>query len=281
MNVHREHQGEEKPVSSNSPVGVSDAVGAFDRFTQRLLPLEDFPGWQAAPKFLQSVVEQEHCRQVVDVGGGANPVLSSDFVRNQNVGYCLIDISQAELDKAPAQYSSKICVDVCADSETFLSKVGRRDFDLVVSHMFLEHVKNPVQVHSNLRLLLKPGGLAVHLYPSVYNLPLALNRILPGRLTDAMLRLAQPWRGSQHGKFPAYYKMCGNRGVALRARFEALGYAVLVHTGFIGHLYYKRVPAMDQLERRLRRLLVRYGIGMTSAQLLVLKNQGDPGPREA
>jgi SAM-dependent methyltransferase len=151
--------------------------------------------------------------------------------------------------------------------------VDKRDFDLVFSHMFLEHVQTPLQVHRNIHSLLKPGGLAIHFYPSPCNVPLGLNRVLPEWITTTMVRIAQPTRDldGQLGKFPAYYKMCGNPSEALHRIFESMGYKVLAHTGFVGHTYYDRFPIVRDIELSLRPLLVRFGLGMTSAQLLILQ----------
>ena len=245
------------------------------RFGTGLLPIDQFPGWDSAPAFIESIAADENCRKIADVGGGANPVVSPRFVREHAVDYCLMDISREELNKAPSHYTSKICVDVCSDSGKFFDAVGRTDFDLVFSHMFLEHIRNPVQVHKNLHVLLKRNGIAVHMYPSANNLPLTLNRVLPERITRAMVRIAQPHRDldGQYGKFPAYYRMCGNPNPRLRSLFEQIGYAVVAHTGFIGHWYYKRIPGLNKFELMMRQLLLKYRIGMTSVQLLVLRKE--------
>ena len=139
--------------------------------------------------------------------------------------------------------------------------------------MFLEHVRTPLQVHRNIHSLLRSGGLAVHFYSSPYNVPLGLNRVLPEWVTTTMVRIAQPTRDfdGQLGKFPAYYKMCGNPSGALHRIFESMGYRVLAHTGFVGHTYHDRFPIVRDIELSLRPLLVRFGIGMTSAQLIILQ----------
>jgi SAM-dependent methyltransferase len=243
------------------------------RFGKQLQDLDKFPGWSAATPFLETLAAERGYRKIIDIGGGANPLIRRDFVRRNGIHYGLVDISQTELDKAPEYYTTKICIDVTSPTDTFLAKVGERNFDMAFSHMFLEHIDNPVQAHKNIRSLLKIGGLAVHLYPSPNNLPLAINRIVPEWLSTRMVKLAQPERDlrGRLGKFPAYYKLCGNRSRKLHELFEGVGYKVLVHTGFVGHEYYARVPIIRNIELMARRLLINAGIRMTSFQLLIME----------
>jgi hypothetical protein len=210
---------------------------------------------------------------VIDIGGGANPLLSAEFVRAHGLDYGLVDISQGELDKAPVHYTSKICVDMGASREEFGAALSGRTFDMAFSHMFLEHAQDPRQVHLNIGQSLRERGLAIHFYPSANNLPLALNRLLPESVSASLLRFAHPRRDldGKQGKFPAYYRMCGNRSPSLHARFREFGYEVLIHTGFVGHNYYSRIRLLDKMEQSMRGPLIRMGIGLTTFQLLVLR----------
>jgi hypothetical protein len=113
------------------------------------------------------------------------------------------------------------------------------------------------------------------MYPSGKNLPLMFNRIVPEQISAAVLKIAQPNRdlSGHEGKFRAYYRMCGNPSPRLRAWFETLGYEILAHSGFVGHDYYKRIPVLRDLERMARASLVKAGIGITSAQLLIMRRR--------
>jgi SAM-dependent methyltransferase len=79
-------------------------------------------------------------------------------------------------------------------------------FDLVVSRMTAEHVKDPESYHRNIRTMLRPGGVAFHFFPTLWTLPLAINRILPDFVTEPLLRLVAPRDSYQEAKFPAYYR---------------------------------------------------------------------------
>lgn len=236
--------------------------------------IENFPGWDRAPALLEKEILQRRLRFVADLGGGANPMLPESVVRARQLEYCVLDISPAELAKAP-RYCDKIQIDIAAAPGEFRTKVPLDRFDLVFSHMFLEHVKDPAQAHENIHAMLRPGGIAIHFYPSPNNLPLALNRLIPQGLSERLVRIAQPQRdlAGVQGKFPAYYQMCGNPSRGLHARFEQMGYRVIQHTGFIGHSYYSRFPIVREVELALRRVLVGARLPLTSAMLLILEKQ--------
>ncbi len=135
--------------------------------------------------------------------------------------------------------------------DMFREQIADQKFDLIFSHMLLEHLENPLQAHRNFYDALKPGGRCVHIYPSPNNLPLALNRLLPEAIAARLIKIAQPTRelASARPKFKAYYRMCGAPGAALSAAFEAIGYTVIRHTGYIGHTYYERFKPAAALER--------------------------------
>ena len=242
---------------------------------QHLDIADNFPGWGRAPAYLQRLALDIGAHSIADIGGGARPLLTLPFIRAQGIHHCLIDISERELAKAPAHYR-KVQADICTPPERFaqaIADAGR--FDLVFSHNLLEHLRDPLAAHRNILQLLQPGGVAVHFYPSPNNLPLTLNRLLPEAASRALLRLAQPQRrlDADQCKFPAYYVMCGNSSPAIERGLDSLGYEVLQHTAYIGHEYYDAFPRLALAERRLRRLLLRWHIPMTSAVLLVLRRR--------
>ena len=234
--------------------------------------IDNFPGWERANAFIQAEIERRSATRIADIGGGANPLLTRDFVERRAVRYTVIDISQAELDKAP-NYCRKVRADLSGPKESLLEAVGGERFDFVFSVMLFEHIMNPAVAHGSIAAIMAPGGVAIHLYASPYNLPLACNRYMPESLAHAVLKVVQPHRdfSGHQVKFPAYYRMCGNPSKGLRARFASFGFDVIQHTGFIGHGYYLRFPIVRTIEDRLRGHLVRLGIPLTSAHLLVLR----------
>lgn len=211
-------------------------------------------------------------KRIADIGGGANPLFDSSQIQRNAIEYFVLDVSEGELQKAPGCYQ-KILVDATAPLDEFCARVGRDRFDLVFSHDFLEHVRDPFRVHENIHSVLRPNGLAIHFYPSPRCLPLIVNRYFPEKLTRTLLRIAQPKRDvdGRAGKFPAFYRNCGAPSVALRRWYKQLGFGVVRHTGFIGHDYYARFPILRELEGYLRPILCKAGIPMISRTILILQ----------
>jgi SAM-dependent methyltransferase len=232
---------------------------------------KEFPGFDKFSNFLSAYIAKLRLKQeiisVLDCGGGANPMLSK---KNTNLrSYDLADISMKELKKAdPKKYTHFYCADLTSD----ISNINKK-YDLVFSHMFLEHIKNPDGIHRNIAKLLKSEGIAIHLYPSHYNFPLFLNRILPECLSDLLLRIVQPhrYKDGKHLKFPAFYKRCGPPGASLEIYFAEMGFQTLEHAGFVGHDYYARFSFLALIEKRIRRILLFCKIPMISYNVLVLK----------
>ena len=239
--------------------------------------LDNFPSYERAGPYLRQIIAAHDYKVIADVGGGANPMLDPEFILANGIRYCLIDKSTSELEKANAIYD-KIETDATSSNDVFQRQIAERKFDLIFSHMLLEHLEDPLQAHRNFYSALNPGGRCVHIYPSPNNLPLALNRFLPEAISAYLVKVAQPVRdleGSQR-KFKAYYRMCGAPNPALSAMFEKIGYTVDQHTGFIGHPYYERFKTAAALERRLRKILLRLQIPLTTGCLLVLKRPSQP-----
>jgi SAM-dependent methyltransferase len=232
---------------------------------------DNFPGWGRASNYLKKIIVDRHITKVADLGGGANPLLDDDFIRTNGIDYYLIDISKDELDKANPSYR-KVQLDITTRAEVFEVQLSGH-FELVFSHMFLEHIADPHRAHGNIHKLLAPGGLSIHFYPSPNNLPLLMNRIIPERLSGLLLGLAQPWRHlhTTQQKFKAYYRYCGAPSRKLRRFYDEMGFRVLRHTGYVGHEYYDRLPLLARGERTLRRGLLRLGIPLTAKNLLVLE----------
>jgi SAM-dependent methyltransferase len=234
-----------------------------------------FPGGWRVRDFIQSEITRRDARTVADIGGGANPVVAEDFLARTGLDYTVIDISDVELARAPKAYH-KVCIDVGAPMDRFESAIGGRRFDLIFSHMVMEHISESDAAQRNMFNALRPGGVAIHLFPTANNLPLVLNRLLPEWVTRVGKRILQPERdvSGNKRKFPAYYRLCMKPSPKAARAFEKFGYQVESHVGYVGHRYYGRVPVLRNVEYRLRTLYLRAGVGMTSTAVLVLRKPG-------
>jgi len=199
--------------------------------------------WDGFSSFLANLISKNHIKKICDIGGGANPVLSTDYIREKNLDYSLLDISEFELSKAPENYP-KILADIASPNFNLDNK-----FDLVFTKMLAEHITNPKQFHKNVLNCLNDNGLAVHYFPTLYTLPFFVNYIMPERLADILLHLFETRDRYKQAKFPAYYRWCRGPIRKQIQRFITMGYDIVEYRGFFGHGYYKKITALDKLNR--------------------------------
>lgn len=232
---------------------------------------QNLPSHDGIVELLEPYLELPNVRAVADVGGGANPLIPQFSIESRDLHYHLFDISAEELEKSPEWCHERSELDVATkDVEQIARYEGQ--FDLIVSHMLVEHVPDMRQAHQNIYSMLRPGGFVVHTYASPYNFPLFINSIIPESISRMMLRIAQPNRCMhQHGKFPAHYDLCmppGRRGQKL---LESMGYNVMEYVGYVGHDYYKRFFPLMKAEQLFRGLSLQLGLPLTSVIRLVLQ----------
>jgi SAM-dependent methyltransferase len=231
-----------------------------------------FEGWDGAAEAIEAIIERFGSRDVLEIGAGAHPTLTSDRVRALGLSYTTNDISQEELDRADPTY-----IHLCHDlSGTELPARLHGAFDLVFSRMVNEHVRDGERYYRNIATILRPGGITTHWFSTLYALPFLTNRFMPELLSDRVLDVLAPRNRSDHGKFKAYYSW--GRGPTRRMvrRLEALGFEVLEYTGYFGHTYYRRrLRVLDFIEAKKAAWLSRHPHPLLTsyARLLLRKQQ--------
>jgi SAM-dependent methyltransferase len=230
---------------------------------------EEFRGWQKAPGYLKSVLADYGCRQVLEVGSGANPTLAPEDVRDQAPRYVTSDLSEDELLKADAAFE-RLVLDL---SGTEIDSALLNKFDCVFSRMVGEHIRDGEQYHKNIFRVLRPGGIAVHCFSTLWTLPFAINRLVPDCVADRLLQIFAPRDAYKHGRFKAYYSWGSGPSKAMIARFESLGYEVIEYIGYFGHGYYrKRLAWLDRIERMKSQYLLHHPVPqLCSYATLVLR----------
>lgn len=233
----------------------------------------DFPGWSGAPDFFKSLIAAHGCRRVLEVGSGANPTLSPGFVAEAGITYVTSDARAEELEKADSAFERLV---LQVDSPTF-DPALTSSFDCVLSRMVGEHIRNGERYHRNILRMLRPGGIAVHCFSTLWCLPFAVNRLVPDALGDLLLAKFAPRPAHKHGKFKAYYSWSRGPTPAMLHSFTSLGFEVLAYGGYFGHGYYlSRLPGLHRVEGAKARWLVRHPIPqLCSYATVVLRKPAD------
>lgn len=185
-------------------------------------------------------------RRFCELGGGARPAVQLARIRELGLDYTVTDVSEQELSRTPEGY--RVFAGSALDGPRTRELVARHGpFDVVLSRWTAEHLQDGRAFHANVYDMLRPGGTAVHAFPTLYALPFVFNRVMDNRSTERIVSLVKPRRT---GKFPAYYSWC--RGPTRRqlARLESLGFEIERYVGFFGHSYYRRIPPLHAIHQR-------------------------------
>jgi hypothetical protein len=68
--------------------------------------LNGINAWEDFQKTVYQVILRNEFKSIAEIGGGANPLLSLEFVNEQKLDYHIIDISQEELSKADTRFKN-------------------------------------------------------------------------------------------------------------------------------------------------------------------------------
>ena len=182
------------------------------------------------------------------------------------LAYVGLDNSPEMLDEAPAGYRL-LRADIL-DSATIGQVVAAHGpFDLVLSRWTAEHVHDGRRFHQQVFGMLASGGVAIHLFPTLYSLPFLINRLLGANLSSKLLFRIFP---SRKKKFDAYYSWCRGPSRRQLARLESLGFSLERYVGSFGHDLYRRLGPINFAHRMITRLLVRHPLPLLTSSALVV-----------
>lgn len=223
--------------------------------------------WREYRDRIVALAREPEVRRVCDLGGGADPVLTLEEIAEAGVDYEVLDIAADQLAKTPDGYRT-----VLADATAPDFAEHHGPYDLVVSTFVCEHIPAPEAFHRGVREALAPGGRAMHVFPTLYEPAFLLNRLVPERLTERVLHRVQPGREPEgtNEKFEAYYRWCRGPSPKAAARLEGAGFEVLEYTGYFGHAYFERLPALQHAADRAWAALVRRPVPALTAYAWVL-----------
>ncbi len=231
------------------------------------IPLEHTShfAWSNYKAEIARLIASKSRPDIIEIGAGRNPLFSDTDLPESVGSYTIGDISRKELDLAPGSWN-KFCFDICGD----VSSISAR-FDMAFTRMLAEHVPDGYRFHSNVFSLLKPGGIAFHFMPTLYSPPFLINKILPERLTRAVLGAFFSNRNdAEIPKFPARYSMCYGKSARLIQRFLSIGYTGVDIRTFYGHGYFSRIPILRELDDAMSSLACKRGWTLLGAYAFVM-----------
>jgi 2-polyprenyl-3-methyl-5-hydroxy-6-metoxy-1,4-benzoquinol methylase len=236
--------------------------------------LEEFPGWHNSTNhqtYFESLLTKQAAKYVLEIGSGANPILTPRYVHDKGISYVTSDVDSKELEKADPVFK-RIVLDI---SSGILDPGLTGKFDCILSTMVGEHISYGAQYHKNIFKMLKPGGISAHCFSTLGAMPFVANRILPEPIADFLLQMYAPRDSHKSGKFKAYYSWSRGPSKGMVRRFEGLGFEVINYTGYFGHNYYQSVPFLHRLETMKARRLLKHPIPMLCSYATILLRKPD------
>lgn len=191
---------------------------------------------------LKAIVASYSDAGILELGAGRRPSFTLEEMPSTIRSYTVNDISADELALLPAGYD-EACFDVSGDASNF-----RDQYDVVFSRFLAEHVADGEAMHRNVYQVLRDGGAAFHLIPTLYAVPFVINKLLPERLTSWVLKVFAP-RRAINPKFPAYYSMCYGDPAKMVRKLSEIGFSKVEVRNFYGHFYYEKIPVLRGVHR--------------------------------
>jgi hypothetical protein len=228
--------------------------------------VKNFIGWSRAAEFVQELILKNNIQSILEIGAGANPTISPEFINKHNLNYTISDVDDDELKKALPVYN-KMVVDLSLSLPHENIK-----FDLVFSRMVGEHISDAETFHQNAFNILNKGGISFHCFSTLYAIPFVANRFLPDSINNLLLHKIAPRDKHQHGKFKAYYDWSRGPSNKMLLRFEKLGYEIIEYAGYFGHNYYNKFSILNKIEELKSKMLLKFPISfLTSYAHFILK----------
>jgi SAM-dependent methyltransferase len=198
--------------------------------------------WDQFKNVCAELIRNGNHKDICEIGAGRDPLFTLEEIEELGVNYTVVDVSAEELELLPEGFHALVA-DLCEPAGIGLGE----QFDFMLSRTAAEHMPDGAMMHKNVLSLLRPGGEVIHLFPTLYHPIFAVNRILPGWVSDVLLNRYDP---RAKPKFKAYYSMCRGPSRRILRRLTEIGYIVAEHRPFYGHDYFKKVGVLRRLDDR-------------------------------
>jgi 2-polyprenyl-3-methyl-5-hydroxy-6-metoxy-1,4-benzoquinol methylase len=196
--------------------------------------------WQIYDDLIAEAITNVKCKNILEIGAGKEPTLKDV---PEHINYT---ISDKDIEEIVISEKKGLTI-IHADFESKQLKLTEK-YDLIISKMVMEHVKDQHTFHKNVLKALNKEGMAIHFFATRYSVPMILNVLLPERFTDWILFKFQTRVKEKHDKFKAYYNWCYGPTKKNSDRLESIGYKISKYEGFIGHHYTNRFPILHFFE---------------------------------
>jgi SAM-dependent methyltransferase len=210
----------------------------------------------AQDELLREVVDRPGV--VIDVGAG----FLSPFAQRSRQAFVV------GIDIAADQIARNYDVDARLVGTAYQLPIRKGVIDVVVSRTLIEHLSETDTFMREVARVLRPGGVAIHLFPGRFAPFAILNRILPESIKRRLLLLAFPESRGLLG-FPAFYDRCTEPN--MRQLLRSLDFEVVdSRCYYYQSLYYKAFFPLYLLSLAYDLTVWRLDIRTLASQVLIV-----------
>jgi len=162
--------------------------------------------WENYERAVLALAREFGLWRLLEIGGGRDPAFAA-AARENRLRLIVNDIDPLELARVPEGIETA-CFDVAGDISRRPELYGA--FDIVASRMVFEHIRNVPAAWRNIYRLLRPGGVGLAFFPTLYAWPFLLNHILPDDIARRIVERVFPARApdGDNPVFPPVYHWC-------------------------------------------------------------------------
>lgn len=265
------------PFSSTTPFLLGGAEASrFDLAgILRNLPENGHPRWHsdfAWQHYRQIVLNAAYAvggKRVCEIGGGRDPLFLPQEAKAAAIELIVNDIDADELAAGPEGFEHA-CFDIAGDLDA--AGIEPAQFDVMTSRMVIEHVGDVRRAWANMHAMLRPGGIAMAFFPTLYAWPYLVNLMIPEVVSRRIVETLFPGRrsGGDDPKFPAYYDWCYGNPRKMAPMLHEAGFESVHVQPYWGHGYLKSVPGLREIDNGLNRLLAKTQTTTFSTYALVM-----------
>lgn len=211
--------------------------------------------WENYEPAVLALAKEFGLTRLLEIGGGRDPGFAGSA---EAAGITLIvnDIDPAELALLPPGYETA-CFDIAGD-------ISARDdlvecYDLVAARMVFEHIEDVEAAWRNVYRILKPGGVGLAFFPTLYSWPFVINHLLPDALAKKIVETLFPARkpDGDNPVFPPHYDWCYGSEKKLKRMLDPIGFSEARVLPFWGHHYLDRIPVAREIDAAMNTLAAR------------------------
>jgi SAM-dependent methyltransferase len=210
-------------------------------------------------------------RRLCEIGGGRDPAFGAQAMANLKIDYTISDIDAGELALAPAGFRTA-CFDIAGDPAA-PGFPAANSYDLMFSRMVFEHVGDVEKAWTNVHRLLRPGGVGLAFFPTLYAWPFVLNHLIPESASQKLLALFSREDRSADGgnpKFPAVYDWTYGSQRKLAPMLKRAGFSQIEVVPFWGHDYLRKIPVARNIDDAWTRACVALDLRLQTTYAFVL-----------